>query len=156
MQRLSSERIVIMEVKGIMLFKKFGNKYILRIDRGEEVVATLKRFCTDQGITLGSVTAIGAANRATIGLFNTETKQYQSTELTGDFEITSLAGNITTMNGKVYLHLHATLSDTRHHTFGGHLNAAIVSGTCELIIDVIDGACDREFSDVVGLNLLKP
>jgi len=138
-----------------MIFKKFGNKYILRIDRGEEVVATLKTFCTDQNITLGAVTAIGAANRATIGLFNTETKQYQSTELTGDFEITSVAGNISTMHGEVYLHLHATLSDAQYHTFGGHLNAAFISGTCELIIDVMDGACDREFSGTVGLNLLK-
>jgi len=138
-----------------MIFKKFGNKYILRIDRGEEVVATLKTFCTDQNITLGGVTAIGAANRATIGLFNTETKQYQSMELTGDFEITSVAGNISTMNGEVYLHLHATLSDAQYHTFGGHLNAAFISGTCELIIDVMDGACDREFSSTVGLNLLK-
>jgi uncharacterized protein len=139
-----------------MIFKKFENKYLLRIDRGEEVVATLKKFCTDQRITLGSVTAIGAANRATIGLFNTETKKYQSTELTGDFEITSLTGNISTMNGEAYLHLHAALSDAEYHTFGGHLNAAVISGTCELIIDVIDGACDREFSDIVGLNLLKP
>lgn len=138
-----------------MIFKKFGNKYILRIDRGEEIVATLKAFCTNHRIGLGSVTAIGAANRATIGLFNTTTKQYQSTELTGDFEITSLTGNISTMNGEVYLHLHATLSDANYHTFGGHLNTAVVSGTCELIIDVIEGTCEREFSDDVGLNLLK-
>lgn len=144
-----------MEVTSNMIFKKFGNKYILRIDRGEEAVATLKSFCTDHNITLGSVTAIGAANRATIGLFNTETKRYQSTELTGDFEITSLTGNISTMNGEVYLHLHATLSDNRYHAYGGHLNAAFISGTCELIIDAIDGACDREFSDDVGLNILK-
>jgi len=60
------------------------------------------------------------------------------------------------MNGEVCLHLHAALSDADYHTFGGHLNAAVVRGTCELIIDVIDGACHREFSDAVGLNLLKP
>lgn len=138
-----------------MIFKKFGSRFILRIDRGEEVVATLKKFCADQNIALGSVTAIGAANRATIGLFNTKTKRYQSTELTGDFEITGLTGNVSTMNGEVYLHLHATLSDADYHTFGGHLNAAVVSGTCELIIEVIDGAIDRELSDDVGLNLLK-
>lgn len=59
------------------------------------------------------------------------------------------------MNGEVYLHLHATLSDAHYHALGGHLNAAFISGTCELIIDVIEGACDREFSDNVGLNLLK-
>lgn len=142
--------------KDAMIFKKYGNKYILRIDRGEEVVTMLKNFCTDHHIILGTVTGIGAANRVSIGHFNTETKQYQSTDLTGDFEITGLTGNISTMNGKVYLHLHATLSDGDYHTFGGHLNAAVVSGTCELIIEIIDGVCDREFNDAVGLNLLKP
>jgi len=139
-----------------MIFKKFGDKYILRIDRGEEVLTTLKAFCTEHRIALGSVTAIGASNRATIGLFNTETKQYQSKDLSGDFEITSLTGNISSMNGEVYLHLHAMLSDADYHTFGGHLNAAVVSGTCELVIDVIDGVCDREFNNDVGLNLIKP
>lgn len=138
-----------------MIFKKFKNKYILRIDRGEEVVATLRRFCIDNYITLGAVSAIGATHKATIGLFNTETKRYQSTELTGDMEITDLTGNISTLNGEVYLHLHVTLSGTDYHTVGGHLNAALISGTCELIIDTIEGVFDREFSHEVGLNLLK-
>lgn len=37
----------------------------------------------------------------------------------------------------------------------GHLNAAVVSATCELVIDVIDGEVGREFSDEIGLNLFK-
>jgi len=35
------ESSVITEGKEIMLFKKFGNKYFLSIDRGEEIVDTM-------------------------------------------------------------------------------------------------------------------
>ena len=35
-----------------MQFRSFGNKYFLRIDRGEEILAALKKFCEDEKITL--------------------------------------------------------------------------------------------------------
>ena len=133
--------------------RKFGNKYVLRIDRGEEIVESLKSFCQTNNITLGSVTGIGAVNKAVIGLFKCETKQYIKTELTGDQEITSLSGNISTMNDEIYLHIHVNLSNEKYETFGGHLNSAIVSGTGELIIEEIDGKVDRKFSEEIGLNL---
>ena len=51
--------------------------------------------------------------------------------------------------------LNITLSDHEMKAFGGHLNEAVISGTCELIIDVIDGMVDRSFNEDVGLNLFK-
>ncbi len=59
------------------------------------------------------------------------------------------------MKGEVYLHLHITLSDSHCNAFGGHLNSAIVSGTCEVVIGIIEGEVDREFSEEIGLNLYK-
>ena len=38
---------------------------------------------------------------------------------------------------------------------GGHCNSAVVSATCELIINVIEGEIDREFSGKFGLNLME-
>jgi len=136
-----------------MHYKKTGSAIILRIDRGEEIVGTLKQFCTEQAIALGTVQGIGAVSEAVIGLFETATKTYHSTTLTGDHEITSMLGNITTQDGKPYLHLHATLSDGSHHAFGGHLTRAVVSGTCEIVIQVIDGRVERTFDAGVGLNV---
>jgi len=37
---------------------------------------------------------------------------------------------------------------------GGHLNNAIVSGTLEAVIDIIDGEICRERNEDIGLNLL--
>ena len=33
--------------------------------------------------------------------------------------------------------------------------AAVISATCELVIDVIDGEVGRKFSDEIGLNLYE-
>ena len=112
-----------------MEFKKFGNVYVVRVDKDEEIIETLKGFCATNQITLGWVSGIGAVNRVTLGLFETKPKRYIAEELTGDFEITALSGNITTMNKEVYVHLHVTVSDLQHKTYGGHLTSAIVSAT---------------------------
>ena len=138
-----------------MRFKRCGDKIVVRIDKDEEIVEIVKRVCSDNNVRLGSANGIGSTNQATIGLFDTGTKKYLSKELVGEYEIANLAGNISTMNGEVYLHLHITLSDAHYNAFGGHLNSAIVSGTCEVIIDVIEGEINRAFSEKIGLNLYK-
>ncbi len=135
--------------------KAAGRHWIIRIDKGEEIVATLERFCREKEIRLGTVSGIGATDRATIGLFKTQTKEYVRKEMAGDHEITSLTGNISRMKGEVYLHLHVNLADGNYHTFGGHLNSAVVSATCELVVRELDGGMDREFSEEIGLNLYK-
>lgn len=134
---------------------KIGNKYFVRIDKGEEVVSSLMKFCTEKGVKLGSIVGIGAADRVTIGLFNTEIKEYHNKQLVGEYEITNLTGNVTTKDGEVYLHLHITLGDENYNAHGGHLNECWISGTCELVIDTADGEIGRFFDDYSGLNLWK-
>lgn len=138
-----------------MEYRVFGNKYIARINKGEEIVEKIKELVEKENIKLGTITGIGAVGTATIGLFDTNTKEYHSTKLVGDFEITSLIGNISTKNGETYLHMHIALGDEQYHVYGGHLNEAVVSATCELVIEKIDGVVEREFDDNSGLNLYK-
>ncbi len=137
-----------------MEYKRFGSKYVVRLNKGEEVITALKEVCATENIRLGTISGIGAVNKATIGLFETAAKIYHSNEYTGDMEVTSLSGNITRQNGEVYLHVHVCLGDITNRVVGGHLSSAIVSATLEVVIDVIDGSVDREFSDEIGLNLL--
>ena len=137
-----------------MKFKKFGNKWVVSVNIGEEVVESLKKFCEDNKIKLGTISGIGAVKKATIGFYNLETKKYYPKELNGDYEITSLLGNISTMGREVYLHLHINLADSTYNTFGGHLNSAVIGGVGEFIIEEIDGEIERGFNKEVGLNLL--
>ena len=138
-----------------MLTKKFNNKIIVRIDKGEEIVESLEKVCKDNNITLGSISGIGATDKVKIGLFDVSTKKYHSKELIGNYEIAPLSGNISTINNEIYLHLHINLCDSNHNSFGGHLNSCIVSATFECIIDIIDGKIDRKFDEAIGLNLIE-
>lgn len=135
--------------------KQFGSKLVVRMDRGEEILTVMRSLHESHGIKLASISGIGAVSRANIGIFIQDTKEYRTKELTGSMEIVSMAGNISEMNGKCYIHCHVTLTDENYQAWGGHLNEAVVGPTCELVIDIIDGRVNRQFNEEVGLNLLK-
>jgi hypothetical protein len=134
---------------------QYGDKHFIRVDKGEEIVNILTEFCMKRSINLGKISAIGAASEVEIGVFDTVNKEYNSKIMKGIFEILLISGNISTSNYKPYLHLHITLSDSNYNTFGGHLNRAIVSATCEIIVEVYKGKLDRYFDESIGLNLFE-
>lgn len=136
-----------------MDYRRFGKTIIARIDRGEEVLAQLKNIALKEEIKLASVRALGATDDFTVGVFKVDEKKYYANHFTGDFEIVSLTGTISTMNGEYYAHLHMSAGDEQGRVFGGHLNEAIISATCEMVIEVIDGQVDRVRDESVGLNL---
>ena len=138
-----------------MDYRRFGSQIIARIDRGEEILEQLRVISEREGIRLASVSALGAVNDFTVGVFRTEEKEYQANSFTGYFEIVSLTGTVTTMNGKFYAHLHMSAGDEKGKVFGGHLNRAFVSATCEMVITVIDGQVERQHSEEIGLNLFR-
>lgn len=135
--------------------KRFDNKVVVRLDKGEEVIASLMKIVNQYNIKLGNVQALGATNYVKVGLFNVEEKRYYSRELRQDMEITSLIGNISCKDGEPYLHLHINVADDHQNVYGGHLNECVISATCEMFIDIIDGKVDRLFDEEIGLNLIK-
>ena len=138
-----------------MEYRKHQDTYIVRIDRGEEVTACLKKLCVEQGISLAQVSAIGAADRAEIGLYNVEKQQYIKTNLEGEMEVISMLGNVTVKDGEVYLHLHASFGLSDMTVRGGHLNSCRISGTCEMFVRELPGRVGRAHDDVTGLNLFS-
>lgn len=138
-----------------MDYRRFGDTIVLRIDRGEEICETLKLLAEKEGVRLAEISALGAVNDFTVGVFKPEEKKYYANHFEGAFEIVSLTGTISTMNGEYYAHLHMSAGDDKGRVFGGHLNRAVISATCEMIIRVIDGRVERAFSEDVGLNLFS-
>ena len=139
-----------------MEYRKFSQGYVLRLDPGEEIVASLTRLVEQEQVQLGSVTAIGAANDVTIGIFSTQEKQYHARRYQGDYEISALVGNVPRKVGEPYLHLHITIGNpATGEVHAGHLTSATISATLELFLQVWDGQVGREFSDQVGLNLFR-
>lgn len=138
-----------------MEYRTFGDTIIARIDKGEEILEKVKEIAQKEKIILASVQALGAISRFTAGVFKTEEKEYLANEFTGSYEIVSLTGTINTMNGEFYCHLHISAGNEKGEVFGGHLNRAIVSATCEMVIRKIDGRVDRYYDEQIGLNLYK-
>ena len=138
-----------------MEYKRFGSKILVRIDKDEEILEKVKELALKEKIRLAAVQALGATNSFTVGVYNVAEKKYYANTFSGSFEIVSLTGTINTMNGEFYTHLHMSAGNDKGEVFGGHLNRAVVSATCEMVVDVLDGTVDRAYDPVTGLNLFK-
>ncbi|MBR1893133.1 MAG: DNA-binding protein [Lachnospiraceae bacterium] len=138
-----------------MDYRRFNDTLVVRFDKGEEILEQLEAVSKKENIKLAEISALGAINDFTVGVYNTTEKKYYSNHFEGAFEIVSLTGTVSTMDGNYYAHLHMSAGNDKGEVFGGHLNRAIISATCEMIIRVIDGQVDRKFSDEIGLNLFK-
>lgn len=57
-----------------MKYKRFGSTIVVRIDRGEEILDKIRELALKENIKLASVTALGATNDFTVGVFNTAEK----------------------------------------------------------------------------------
>ena len=125
------------------------------MDKGEEILTKLKEICNRENIKLANINALGAVGEFTVGLFDTKEKKYFSTTHTGDFEIVSLTGTVNTMNDEYYAHIHMSAADRENRVYGGHLNSATISATCEMVITIIEGRVDRYHDAEIGLNLYK-
>lgn len=136
-----------------MDYRRFDHTIVARLDKDEEILEQVQKIAQQEHITLAAVQALGAIDRFTVGVFHTNEKKYCANEFSGHFEIVSLTGTISTMNGACYCHLHMSAGNEKGQVFGGHLNCAIVSATCEMVITVLDGAVDRKFDPDIGLNL---
>lgn len=137
-----------------MEYRRFHDTLVIRMDKGEEIVEQLTAVAAREHIALAEVSALGAVGSFTAGVFYSGEKEYHANDFTGDFEIVSLTGTVTEMDGKPYLHLHMSAGDREGRVWGGHLNRAVVSATCEMVVRILDGHVGRTFSPEIGLNLL--
>lgn len=138
-----------------MDYRRFNNIIVARIDKGEEILEKVKEIVLKENIKLANLNALGATNDFTVGVLNVENKQYVSNNFHGNYEIVSLTGTINTKDGEFYTHLHMSAGNDKGEVFGGHLNRAVVSVTCEMVINIIDGTVDRYFDEETGLNLFR-
>lgn len=138
-----------------MEYRQFGDTYVVRLNKGEELITQLRELCDKEDIHLAEITGIGAVNLVEIGVFNVNTKEYNTKVFEGMYEITALVGNATRKDGEVYLHLHITFGDIEGTARGGHLVRTNISATSEIIVRRIDGEVGRRMSEEIGLNLMQ-
>lgn len=138
-----------------MEYRRFANKIVARIDKDEEILEKIEEIALKENIKLANINALGATSEFTVGVYKVDEKKYYANEFKGSYEIVSLTGTINTMNGEFYTHIHMSAGNDKGEVFGGHLNKAIVSAVCEMVIDVIEGTVDRIYDEEIGLNVFS-
>ena len=137
-----------------MEYQRFGNTLYVRLDRGEEILESLKKLSLAEDIRLAEVRGLGATDDFTVGVYDVDKRQFLPLTFTGPHEIVSLTGTVNTMDGAYYSHLHMSAGDIRGQVKGGHLSRCRISATAELVITVTEGTVDRRHDEAVtGLNL---
>lgn len=139
-----------------MKSKKTAQGIMIRLERGEAVIATLSAYCAETGIQNAVFTAIGAVKNTEIGYYGLEKREYFFKQITEDREVASMNGNVSLVDGRPFVHAHAVLSacDESLSTVGGHIKECFVAVTLEVFLTPLDSTISRKQNDDVGLKLL--
>jgi uncharacterized protein len=125
------------------------------LDSGEEAVAALTKFANDAQLTTASLTAIGAFEKATVGWFDFEKKTYKKIEVREQCEVLSAIGDVAIGDdGKASLHVHVVLGLSDGTTRGGHLLAATVRPTLEVVLMDTPSHLRRKKKPDLGIALI--
>lgn len=130
-------------------------RVMVRLDRGEEVIASLTNLCKDHEIEAAHLSAIGAVRNAEIGYYDLKSFSYLTRKFPEIYELVSLSGNVALVDGEPFVHAHATLGSSDFSVHGGHLVAATVAVTVEAVVTVFDTRFQRSLDPEVKLKLLR-
>lgn len=111
-----------------------GRTFVFSVEKGEDILPFLQKFCIENQIKFGEIKGIGAVSKATIGIYDQKNKKYKKISIEKELEILLLAGNISLYDYKPMIHAHITLSDMEGKAFGGHLMSPTIIFSGELII----------------------
>ncbi len=137
-----------------MRSKKIDSGFLLRLEKGEELVSTVGDFCKKSKISGGWITGLGGVTSVQVGYYHLKRQKYVWRHVKNVVELTNLTGNISQIGDEVILHLHATVTDTRNKAYGGHLREATTGGTVEIFIQTLGVKLTRSLDKNIGLPLL--
>lgn len=135
--------------------RKHGSVHVIRLERGEPVVATLQDYLARARILGGSVVGLGAIADAEIGYYDPLRRAYDRTRIADTRELLSLVGTISRLDGRPFLHAHVTLGAPDHSVVGGHLFEARVAITGEFVIQAAAIRSERLLDEDTGLKLMR-
>ncbi|MBQ3866214.1 MAG: DUF296 domain-containing protein [Clostridia bacterium] len=143
-----------------MDYRRFGDTVYLRADKGEEILACIRKVCEDEGILSATFSGIGGCSEAEIQTFLPETGAFETQTLRGMLELVSLTGNVVADERQGFCHhTHAVFSykDGEHHGLAaGHIRSITVLYTAEIELrPVVGGVIGRQFDPETGTGFWR-
>lgn len=129
--------------------------FALVFDKGDEVIGELTEFAQRQALTAAHFTAIGAFSDVTLGYFDRARRDYRRIPVAEQVEVLALLGDIALDDGRPKVHAHVVVGRSDASTAGGHLLAAHVWPTLELVLSESPSHLRRRMDRETGLALIE-
>ncbi|MFZ2314151.1 MAG: PPC domain-containing DNA-binding protein [Gammaproteobacteria bacterium] len=130
--------------------------FILALKMGEDLFAGILRCAEEADLKSASISGLGALDDVTVAYYNLNTKSYQTKLFAGMYELISLHGNITKLDGKHFIHIHAALGTEEYNVVGGHIMSATVGPSAEITVVPLSNTINRAYDEQTGLKLMCP
>lgn len=142
-------------MKTALLHEQGGLRtFAVVLQTGDEAIASLTAFASDQHLHASHLTALGAFADAVVAYFDWTTRRYQEIPIREQTEVLSLVGDITVDQDKPRVHAHVVLGKSDGTAHGGHLIAAHVRPTLEIVLVEAPAYLERRFDPESGLALI--
>jgi uncharacterized protein len=131
-------------------------QYAVIFYEGDEAFSGLLEFAEQYQVTSAHFTAIGALSGASLGWFDPKRKMYKKIPVNGQHEVIGMSGDIALYQGKPVVHTHMVVGSPDGTTLGGHVLAAYVSPTLEVMVTVDPITMQKRFDPETDLTLIDP
>ena len=131
-------------------------QYAVIFYQGDEAFSGLLEFAQKYHVTSAHFTAIGAVSGATLAWFDPQRKMYKKIPITGQHEVIGMSGDIALYQGKPVVHTHMIVGAPDGTTSAGHVLAAYVSPTLEVMVTVDPVTMQKRFDPDTDLTLIDP
>lgn len=128
--------------------------YVLIAQPGEDALEALQALAEAEELSAAQLSAVGAFARATVGWFDREEKSYRHIAVEEQCEVLSLAGDIALGDAGPVVHAHVVLGLRDGQVRGGHLLAAEVWPTLEVLIREAPARLRKTDRPDIGLALI--
>ena len=127
-----------------MRYHHFGDgRFVLRLDAGDDLIASLAELADQEGIDAGLVTGLGSVERITLGWLDPEAGEYVRRRFEEPMEVAQLTGTISLEPDRHFIHLHAVVAPREMLAYGGHVHDATVGAVMEIFVTRFQGSLVR-------------
>lgn len=131
-----------------------ANEYLLVFTEPDvELIGALNEFAATNNIASGRLQAIGSVSSATLAWWSSDTKAVEKYTATGQFELVSFLGNITSNTDGPRIHAHAVMTGPGG-LVAGHAVSLTVRASVEVSITVFETAVRRVYNEGFGLWII--
>lgn len=126
------------------------------MDKGDEVLSSIKDFAARERVLAAQITAIGALSDVVLRYFDWDAKDYRNIRVREQVEVASLNGDVARApDGKPAIHIHLVVGKKDGSAMAGHLGEAHVRPTLEVIVTEQPSYLQKVYDRETGLALIS-